>query len=190
MKKYLLLLVMFALTMATIGATYYKWVDEKGVTHYSEQPPSNRKARKLEIQPALPSAGSESASPTRNMRQQEEEFRQRQEAREREAKIKERAAQWESDADKAAHLRFDFGGDWIIGPGIDLEQQCQKKFNLSCDALLNWKKLAIKKCKEDRGSDQDCENPSYLLRFKPLPVDEQRQRAIQQRARERGSQTH
>jgi len=50
---------------------------------------------------------------------------------------------------------------------------------------LNWKKLAIKKCKDDRGSDQDCENPSYLLRFKPLPIDEQLQRAIQQRARER-----
>lgn len=189
MRKNLLIFLIFMLATLTVGGTIYKWIDEKGVTHYSEQPQSNQKARKLEIQPAPPSAGSEGTPSTKSMQQREAEFRQRQEAREREAKFEEQAAQSKMDAAKVAYLISEFGGDWVIGPGINLEQQCQKKFNLSCDALLNWKKLAIKKCKDDRGSDQECESPAYLLRFKPLPTAEELQRAIQQRSRERRSQT-
>jgi hypothetical protein len=34
---------------AMAGTTVYKWVDEKGVTHYSDQP--NPKAEKVEVQP-------------------------------------------------------------------------------------------------------------------------------------------
>lgn len=185
MRKNLLIFVILVLATATVGGTIYKWVDEKGVTHYSEQPPSNQKARKLEIQPAPPTAGSEGTPSTKNMREREEEFRQRQEAREREAKLEERAAQWKMDAAKVAYLISEFGGNWVIGPSINLEQQCQEQYNLSCDALLNWKSQAIQKCKDDRGSNQDCENPAYLLRFKPQTSAEQLQRAIQQRSRER-----
>jgi hypothetical protein len=34
------------------AAQMYKWVDEKGVTHYSETPPPDGKAAKVDIRPA------------------------------------------------------------------------------------------------------------------------------------------
>ena len=54
MRKYLLLFVMLVLAVATIGATIYKWVDEKGVTQYSEIPPSGKKAEKVDMPPPPP----------------------------------------------------------------------------------------------------------------------------------------
>ena len=36
------------------SAELYKWVDEKGVTQYSEQPPPDGKAKKLDITPSGP----------------------------------------------------------------------------------------------------------------------------------------
>ena len=80
-------------------------------------------------------------------------------------------------------LVLEFGGTWVMGIGLD--QQCHEKYNLSCDALLNWKKQALKKCKDEHGSDQDCEDDAYLLKFKPLTIEEQRHRAIQLRSRQR-----
>lgn len=84
MKKTLLLLVVAMLAMVTIGATIYKWVDEQGVTHYSETPPPSRKAKELPVQPAPPDAGMEGSKPeAKSWQQQEKEFKQRQEAREK-----------------------------------------------------------------------------------------------------------
>lgn len=64
-----------AVALAATGAfaqTLYKWVDEKGVTHYSEKPPEDRKAAKVEIkvEPAKPGAD--------DWRAREQQFRQRQ----------------------------------------------------------------------------------------------------------------
>src|SRR5580693_7502255 len=41
------LLIMLAACASAAAATVYKWVDDNGVTHYSDQP--NPKAQKLEI---------------------------------------------------------------------------------------------------------------------------------------------
>src|SRR4029078_3090911 len=45
-----------ALCAAPAAAQMYKWVDEKGVTHYSEKPPPWRKAQQMQSAPAAPSA--------------------------------------------------------------------------------------------------------------------------------------
>jgi hypothetical protein len=42
--------LMFLASTATLAATIYKWVDEKGVTHYSDQP--HDKAQKVEVNSA------------------------------------------------------------------------------------------------------------------------------------------
>jgi hypothetical protein len=35
-------------SVAALGVTFYKWVDEEGVTHYSETPPPGRKVQLME----------------------------------------------------------------------------------------------------------------------------------------------
>lgn len=62
--------------LAALGAsaqTMYKWVDEKGVTHFSEYPPpdGNKNARKIEVKP-IPSDRAASD----NWRQREQESKQ------------------------------------------------------------------------------------------------------------------
>ena len=37
------------LALPAASQPLYKWVDEKGVTHYTQQPPDNGKAEKLEV---------------------------------------------------------------------------------------------------------------------------------------------
>ena len=57
------------------SADMYKWVDEKGVTHYSENPPPDGKATKMETKPSGP-AGAPSALPE-SWKQRELESRQK-----------------------------------------------------------------------------------------------------------------
>ena len=45
-----------ALAPVASGAEVYKWVDEKGVTHYSESPPDTGQAKRVDIAPSPPSA--------------------------------------------------------------------------------------------------------------------------------------
>jgi hypothetical protein len=48
----LLIIVLAALTApAGAGAQTYKWVDERGVTHYGEKPPAGQPARTVETRP-------------------------------------------------------------------------------------------------------------------------------------------
>jgi uncharacterized protein DUF4124 len=57
--------VILALALATpLAHAMYKWVDEKGVTHYSETPPADGKAEKIEIKPAVPAAAGKAAPET------------------------------------------------------------------------------------------------------------------------------
>jgi Domain of unknown function (DUF4124) len=53
-------------------AAMYKWVDEKGVTQYSETPPPGAKATRIEIAPSPPAA-----APKDDWKQRELESRQR-----------------------------------------------------------------------------------------------------------------
>lgn len=55
------------------AAAMYKWVDEKGVTHYSESPPPDGKASRVELPPIPPAA----ASPDENWKERDLEFRRR-----------------------------------------------------------------------------------------------------------------
>lgn len=49
-------LLALGLAAAVCPAQVYKWVDEKGVTHYSESPPPDRKATKVDTGPSAPPA--------------------------------------------------------------------------------------------------------------------------------------
>lgn len=61
----------------------------------------------------------------------------------------------------------------------DPDPQCREKYSLSCDELLNWRTSAYVQCKEEKESDQYCENDFYLARkYKPLTIEEQRQTGI------------
>ena len=67
--------------MLTAGASpsaVYKWVDEQGVTHYSEKPPQGKKPTEVPIrsQPA-PAANQDAPSAAKTWQQQEAEFQQR-----------------------------------------------------------------------------------------------------------------
>lgn len=51
MAGYLLIPLMLILAMTAEGAAVYKWVDDKGVTHYSQTPPPDKKAKEVELPP-------------------------------------------------------------------------------------------------------------------------------------------
>jgi hypothetical protein len=53
----------------------YRWVDEKGVTHYGAQPPQGVNAREVEDKLANPSTA---APPRQDWQEKDREFRQRQ----------------------------------------------------------------------------------------------------------------
>jgi hypothetical protein len=68
-------LILWAL-LTPAHAQIYKWVDEKGTTHYGEHPPRGTKARELEPRMASPGpAPASSAQP--NWQEKELEFRAR-----------------------------------------------------------------------------------------------------------------
>ena len=73
-------------------AQVYKWVDEKGVTHYGERPPPGKKAQEVEQRLANPGpAPGKAAQPS--WKEQDLEFRRRRiETEQNEAKDKQREA--------------------------------------------------------------------------------------------------
>jgi hypothetical protein len=81
-------LVVLCLLAAPVSADMYKWTDENGKTHYSDQPPPNAatksetiKAAKPQVNPAAPpppaAAGQPGAIPPKSPNDQEMEFRKR-----------------------------------------------------------------------------------------------------------------
>jgi hypothetical protein len=81
MRRRSILLLAGPIAAAVIGAGIYKWVDEKGVTHYSDAPPAE-KALRREILPGAPEGATE--LPARGWQRRDEEFRQRHQARQKE----------------------------------------------------------------------------------------------------------
>jgi hypothetical protein len=93
----LLALIVLAIAPAVASAQVYRWVDEKGVTHYGENPGA-KSAKPVELndptgaskpqQPAQADNRSQSASPygarpgETDLQRQEREFQERQKARE------------------------------------------------------------------------------------------------------------
>lgn len=174
----------FVLLLFIVGgalAEIYKWVGEDGTIHYSDVPASDRKTEKLHIEPPPPKDSS--GKSREKFKKILEEQKQKEAFQKREAKEKEYTAQKKLNEKKLARLVREFGGTWTME--MDLEKECNKKYNLTCDVLLNWKDREFKKCKEAHGSDQDCEDDEYLLQFKPLTIEEQRKKGIQYRSRQR-----
>ena len=76
----------------------YKWVDERGVTHYSEKPPPGRKSQQIQAAqpaPATP-ATSQPANPAQTWSDQERDFRRRQIEREQAAEKKQNEERYRS----------------------------------------------------------------------------------------------
>ncbi|MGB7816780.1 MAG: DUF4124 domain-containing protein [Methylotenera sp.] len=177
MPKKLLVLLLFFLAMAALGASIYKWVDEQGKTVYSDKPPHGKTAHPVYIPPQPPKVDLEHA--------QQELERQREKLRvNREQKENVPAPLSDENTRKLSGLVQEYGPIWAVE--LDLEQQCREKYGLNCDSLLNWKELAIKECKRVR--DVDCDDENYLYKFKPITIDAQREGAIKMRARERARQ--
>jgi len=83
--------VLSALVMPAM-AQVYKWVDEKGMTHYGERPPQGGKAQELQAgqAPSEPPPGQAAQS---TWQEKERDFQQRRiEARQAEVKAKQQAA--------------------------------------------------------------------------------------------------
>lgn len=76
MKQHLFIFLALFITVAIASPGIYKWVDEKGVTHYSETPPPHQKAKEVEVVPPPPKQVIEEAQ------QKLEKARSRQRARE------------------------------------------------------------------------------------------------------------
>jgi hypothetical protein len=93
----LLCVLLCCVPVGVATAQVFKWVDEKGVTHYGERPPHGQKAQPVETRPSTtPSPGSTS-SPGKtqggeNWREKNLEFQQRRVQREREAEREQQAA--------------------------------------------------------------------------------------------------
>ena len=80
MRKRLMLFLALLLGAAAFGATVYKWVDEHGVTHYSDQAPPKQDAQKIET-PTTPATEGTEAPSGDSWREREEEFQERHRAR-------------------------------------------------------------------------------------------------------------
>ena len=79
MNPNLLLALGLLLCAAPTSAQMYKWVDDKGVTHYSESPPPGRKAQQVQTTPSSPSPSTtpKPAEPAATWADKERALRQR-----------------------------------------------------------------------------------------------------------------
>ena len=85
MRKNLVLAVMALIAISAVGGTIYKWVDEKGVTHYSESPPPGEQGQRVEIPSPVPAPTPESGVlPQKSWEQKDEEFKKRHRERQKE----------------------------------------------------------------------------------------------------------
>lgn len=78
--RWRLIALTFTVITGFAHAAIYKWVDENGVTHYSEKPPSGKKTEQVPIQnkPAVPAAPvSQGASGLSTWQEKEADFQRR-----------------------------------------------------------------------------------------------------------------
>jgi len=83
MKGRVLRTAVLVLSVAVIGAGVYKWVDEEGVSHYSDTAPREQRAREMDIQPGVPPGDGPAKPATRTWQEQEQAFQKRRAERER-----------------------------------------------------------------------------------------------------------
>jgi hypothetical protein len=184
MKAELIKIFIIAAMIAVLLGATYKWVDDKGNVHYTDNPPEREKTQKIGIEPGPSQKEVDEAQfRAEKIRRAEEVLRQSREFTELKDERRIQAAHREEHARKIIQLGREFGGEWSVY--VDLELQCQEKYNMSCDDMLGWKTRAIEKCNQEHGTGSDCSNDYYLRRFKPVSIEQQRQIGIQRRARER-----
>lgn len=92
MLRILLTLCLFLAALAPASAQMYKWVDEKGTTHYGERPPQGKKAQAVEQRLGSPGSAPAKADEP-DWKAKDLEFRSRRiEAEQAEAKQKQQEA--------------------------------------------------------------------------------------------------
>lgn len=92
----------------------YKCVDERGVTHYSDQPRPGCKGGKVDIQP-IPSLSGQAAPPPSDVARQDADFKRRQ------IELQESAAKEKAALDqRCARLRQDL--EWLSS-GVRISQR-------------------------------------------------------------------
>lgn len=64
-------LILLAVAPCAAFAGVYKWIDDNGVTHYSQTPPAGRSSRQIEVPAVAPAS-----APARTFQEQERELRQ------------------------------------------------------------------------------------------------------------------
>lgn len=74
MRRWLLLGLFLPLAAGAQGL--YKWVDEKGVVHYSDQPPAGKAGKKLDVAPPPP-LGSPAPQRSRSWQEQVQDANER-----------------------------------------------------------------------------------------------------------------
>jgi hypothetical protein len=96
-----LLSLSLALLAFPVAAQMYKWVDEKGVAHFSETPPPDGKATKIEVKPAT---GNPIPAPVPDWKQKDLEARQQRIQKEQQEKQGEAQAQNQAAARRSRCL--------------------------------------------------------------------------------------
>lgn len=83
MTRWSLLLALLLIAAAAIASGIYKWIDDQGITHYSDAPPKAQKATQLDHPAEPPPAAPDNAArqPAEDWAQKEQEFRKRQKVR-------------------------------------------------------------------------------------------------------------
>jgi hypothetical protein len=107
--KVLLCALLCCVPIGVATAQVFKWVDEKGVTHYGERPPQGQKAQPVETKPLNTPAPGPASSPGKaqggeNWQEQNLEFQRRRIQRERQA---ERDQQGAKDRQRRCNIARD-----------------------------------------------------------------------------------
>jgi hypothetical protein len=137
---------------ASAWATLYKWVDEKGVTHYTQEPPPDGKATKIE--PRVDAPASKPQAPE-NWKEREIEFRRRRLEKERNEENAKAGAQ---NAEAQRHARCIEAREelQILSPGHPVYQVNEKGERVYLEdaqreaQTRRWQAQADKWCEDAR----------------------------------------
>lgn len=109
MRNNLTIVKILLIVVATTGATIYKWVDERGVTQYSDTPVRNSTSQRIQIESEQPTTASEEgATPaTGSWQDKADAFRRRHQERQQqlEMELKTQQATQRREAEQAAIQR-------------------------------------------------------------------------------------
>jgi hypothetical protein len=92
MRRAAILAIAMVVAAPAFAGTMYKWKDEKGVTHFSEDPPPGGKAEKIDVRPVPPSSIPPPPPRPQDLRTREIELRQKREGKERDEQKAQQAA--------------------------------------------------------------------------------------------------